>query len=681
MRYLGFMLPAQNLLARETSPYLLQHAHNPVHWRPWGKAALDEARALNKPIMLSIGYAACHWCHVMAHESFEDEATAALMNRLFVNVKIDREERPDIDHIYMSALHALGQQGGWPLTMFITPDGAPFWGGTYFPPEPRWGRPSFAQVLEAVERSWREKPESIAKNTAALTDHLAALSATAPGAPITGADTQRFAAALLQQIDHTNGGIGDAPKFPNAPIFRFFWQEHCRSGNPMAGEVVRKLMVSLCEGGIYDHLGGGFARYSVDAEWHVPHFEKMLYDNAQILELLALVHAEEPSPLFAHAARETVAWLKREMRAGDDGDTDRAFAAAQDADQEGEEGLFYTWTSQEIADALGDDAEAFAHAYDVRPAGNWEGRNVLRRIGPYGDAPAEAALAASREKLFGLRENREKPARDDKVLVDWNGLMIRALARAAIVFDQPDWLDLAQGAWRAVDRLARDTDGRLAHAWRGRVSAAGQLDDYAAFAAAELALFEATGERAYLAAGEQLARDAIARFGDSDGSLFQTAADASDVPGPRPRHARDNATPSGVGMMAEVFARLHHLTGDGAWRDRCEALIRAFSGGGSMLALSPTLLCAADALERAKVAVIAGSAGQGADALLSAALSSPDPTVCVLRTSDGADWPATSPAHARTPVAGQAAAYVCQSMTCGLPVTGAAEVAEALASA
>ena len=673
------MLPAQNLLARETSPYLLQHADNPVHWRPWGRAALEEARALNKPIMLSIGYAACHWCHVMAHESFEDEQTAALMNRLFVNVKIDREERPDIDHIYMSALHALGQQGGWPLTMFITPDGAPFWGGTYFPPEPRWGRPSFAQVLEAVKKSWREKPDSIAKNTTALNEHLAHLSATTPGAAIGSVDIERLASALLGQVDRTFGGIGDAPKFPNAPIYRFFWQAHCSARRPDARDAVRKLLVSLCEGGIYDHLGGGFARYSTDAQWHVPHFEKMLYDNAQILELLALAHAEEPSPLFVRQARETVAWLMREMRAGDEGVSDRAFAAAQDADQEGEEGLFYTWTTQEIASALGAEADAFMQAYDVRPHGNWEGRNVLRRIGPYGDALEEAALARSRETLFALRENREKPARDDKVLVDWNGLMIRALARASIVFGAPDWLAAAESAWRAVDTLARDEGGRLAHAWRGRVSAAGQLDDYAAVASAALALFEATGARAYLDAAVQLAQESRARFGDADGSLFQTADDAADVPGPRPRHARDNATPSGVGMMAEVFARLHHLTGDNAWRAACEKLIRAFSGAGSMLALSPTLLCAADALERARVVVVAGTPEQGSDALLRDALASPDPTVCVLRASDGADWPALSPAHGRTPVAGRAAAYICQSMACGLPVATPTELAAALA--
>ena len=639
-----------------------------MHWRPWGHEALAEAKALDKPILLSIGYAACHWCHVMAHESFENEATAALMNRLFVNVKIDREERPDIDHIYMSALHAMGQQGGWPLTMFIAPDGSPFWGGTYFPPEPRWGRPSFPQVLEAVHAAWRDKSDSISKNTTALGRHLASLSATAPGAPIRADDLESFAGALLNQVDPTYGGIGDAPKFPNAPIFRFLWQEGVRADNADARDAVRHLLAAMCQGGIYDHLGGGFARYSTDAQWHVPHFEKMLYDNAQILELLALAHAARPFGLFAQRARETVGWLLREMLTEPDARGDCAFAAAQDADQEGEEGLFYTWTSGEIRAALGDAALEFAEAYDVREEGNWEGRNVLRRLAQAGHPVEEAALAQSRQVLFDLRENRPKPARDDKVLVDWNGLMIRALARAAAVFDAPQWLEAAQSAFRFVDRAARE-NGRLAHAWRGRVSAIGQLDDYASFALAALALFEATGERDYLDHAQTTARAAQRLFGDADGSLFLTAADAADVPVARPRHARDNATPSGVGMMAEAFARLWHLTGDAGWRDAGEKLIGAFSGAGAALALSPTLLTASDLLERAAVVVVAGEAG--AEELLRAALRSPDPAACVLRTKDGADWPPESPAYGRSPVEGRAAAYVCRAMVCGLPTTDA----------
>ena len=346
------MEAGRNLLGGETSPYLLQHAGNPVHWRPWGAAALAEAKRRDCPILLSIGYAACHWCHVMAHESFENAETARLMNELFVNIKVDREERPDIDHIYMTALHALGQQGGWPLTMFLSPDGQPMLGGTYWPPEPRWGRPSFWQVLESVDASWRTRRDQMEQRGLALTDHLTKLSELSPGPGVTPADLTRIADALLSAVDSVHGGLRGAPKFPNAPIFRFFWNEMFRRDEPAFGEALRAMLEAMNAGGIYDHLGGGYARYSTDAEWLVPHFEKMLYDNAQILELLAQVHSLWPDPTFADRAHETVGWLMREMRVGD------AFAASLDADQDGEEGLFYVWREDEIDAALGERSAA-----------------------------------------------------------------------------------------------------------------------------------------------------------------------------------------------------------------------------------------------------------------------------------------------------------------------------------
>src|SRR5579871_4476166 len=448
----------RNLLAGETSPYLLQHAHNPVHWRPWGEAALAEARRRDCPILLSIGYAACHWCHVMAHESFENEETARLMNELFVNIKVDREERPDIDHIYMTALHALGQQGGWPLTMFLSPDGKPMLGGTYWPPEPRWGRPSFRQVLHSIDTAWRTRRDEMQNRGLVLTDHLAKLSELSAGPGVTPADLTRIGDALLSAVDPDRGGLSGAPKFPNAPIFRFFWNEMFRRRDPAFGEALRAMLEAMNAGGIYDHLGGGYARYSTDAEWLVPHFEKMLYDNAQILELLAQVHSLRPDPTFADRARETVGWLMREMRVGD------AFAASLDADQDGEEGLFYVWSEEEIDAALGEDSARFKAAYDVRHGGNWEGRTVLRRVTPRSSPEDEAELAASRAKLFALREARPKPGRDDKVLADWNGLAIAALARASAVFGEPDWLTAARWTFDFVANVMRGPDGRLLHA-------------------------------------------------------------------------------------------------------------------------------------------------------------------------------------------------------------------------
>ncbi|MGD1037188.1 MAG: thioredoxin domain-containing protein [Roseiarcus sp.] len=652
-----------NRLGGEASPYLIQHAGNPVHWRPWGAEALAEAKRRDCPILLSVGYAACHWCHVMAHESFEDSETAALMNRLFVNVKVDREERPDIDQIYMSALHAMGEQGGWPLTIFLTPGGAPIYGGTYWPPAPRWGRPSFRQVLQAVDDAWRNKREAMLAQGASLVAHLTEIAAPRPGPDLAPEDLTRVGEALLRLIDPINGGVGDAPKFPNAPIFRFLWSEFFRRADGSCRAAVRGLIDALCAGGVYDHLGGGFARYSTDAQWRVPHFEKMLYDNAQILELLALAHAETPMPVYAARAHETFEWLMREMRSDD------AFAASQDADSEGEEGRFYVWSAAEIDSVLGEGAAAFKAAYDVRAGGNWEGRNVLRRVTPPGDAAAEARLGALRARLFAEREKRVRPARDDKILADWNGLAIAALARSSAVFDAPECLDAARAAFAFVTETLREGEGGLVHAWRaGRASAAGMLDDYAAMARAALSLFEATGEPHDLEAATQWAEAAQNRFGDEDGGFYLTARDAQGGLIVRPRPAHDGVTPSGVSLMAEVFARLHLITDEARWREAAERLFRAASGPRQALAQNPLLLAAADLLERGAVVVVQGPLDDpGAVALARAALAAPDPATCVVRI-DRALWPRGAPG-AKPPLGAAPAAMVCRSQRCGLPVT------------
>ena len=478
------MESGRNLLGQETSPYLLQHAGNPVHWRPWSADALAEAKRRDCPILLSIGYAACHWCHVMAHESFENAETARLMNELFVNIKVDREERPDIDHIYMTALHALGQQGGWPLTMFLTPDGKPMIGGTYWPPEPRYGRPSFRQVLQSIAISWRTQRDEMESRGLTLADHLAKLSELNAGPGVSPADLTRVGDALKSAVDPVHGGIGGAPKFPNAPIFRFFWNEMFRRGDPSFGEALRAMLEAMNAGGIYDHLGGGYARYSTDAQWLVPHFEKMLYDNAQILELLALVHSFWPDPTFAERARETVEWLMREMRVGD------AFAASLDADQDGEEGLFYVWDEEEVDSALGDAARRFKAAYDVTRGGNWEDRTVLAphhaaRIAGRGSRSRRLARETLRfaRGAFEARPRRQGAGRLERPDHRRARPRQRNIRRAGMASNCARRVrfhhgEAARAGWPAPARLARGTSRR----------ARALLDDYASMARAALAL-------------------------------------------------------------------------------------------------------------------------------------------------------------------------------------------------
>jgi uncharacterized protein YyaL (SSP411 family) len=690
------MTDSDNRLRHETSPYLLQHADNPVNWRPWGVAALAEAQAEGKPILLSIGYAACHWCHVMAHESFEDPATAAAMNADFVNIKVDREERPDIDALYMAALHALGEQGGWPMTMFLTSDGAPFWGGTYFPPEPRWGRPSFRQVLAGIAGAWREGHELVSKNSNALRRALAAQSLPRPGDPPGPEDLSRAAAALQRLTDPVQGGLRGAPKFPNPPIFRFLWQDAFRTGGREGIDATHLLLRRMSAGGIHDHLGGGFARYATDDVWLVPHFEKMLYDNAQLLELLALAHAEAPDPLYAEVADGIVAWLLRDMRAlvppdsamparfDADATVDTgSFAASEDADSEGVEGKFYVWDAAEVAAILGDSAPLFARAYDVTQAGNWEGHVILRRVTPRGSDAEEAALAAARETLRAVRARRVRPGRDDKVLADWNALMIAALCRAAAVFDRPAWSAVAGHAADFVLARLGSADGRVQHAWRlDRVTAAGLLEDQATLARACLALYETTGDARRLAQTIRLARAAQAHFADGTGGFFSTADDATDVPlgaEARPRAAADGATPSGAGMLAEAFARLFHLTGDASWREAADGVLRAHAGQPDQAAGVPTLLAAADLLEAGASVVVAGPADHPlARALAAVVLASPDPAVTLLRAESPEGIPEGHPAAGKRAGAAGAAAYVCRANVCGRPIEDPAALAREL---
>jgi uncharacterized protein len=665
-----------NRLADATSPYLLQHKDNPVAWQPWDEQALDEARRADKPILLSVGYAACHWCHVMAHESFESPAIAALMNQHFVNIKVDREERPDLDQIYQHALALLGQQGGWPLTMFLTPAGEPFWGGTYFPPEARYGRPGLPEVLETVSRIWREERHRVSSNTEALREALGRLARPAAGAPLPVDFALQTARRIVQAFDTIHGGLAGAPKFPQAPILDFLWRQALESGDRGVRHAVLHTLGRICQGGIYDHLGGGFARYSVDAMWLVPHFEKMLYDNAQLLKLLADAWSDSGEPLFAARARETVAWLEREMR------VEGAFASSLDADSEGEEGKFYVWDAAEIDRVLGDAAPAFRLAYGVTDHGNWEGNTVLNRLHQQGLSPPaeEEALRRSRERLLEARAGRPRPGRDDKVLADWNGLMIQALVRGAAVFDEPRWLDLGRGAFEFVARHMTRGE-RLAHSWReGRTLDLAFLDDYAQMSAAALALFEATAERDLLDQAERWIEILERDFADrEDGGYFQTPAALPNLL-VRSKSAADGPSPSGNGTLVGVLARLHALTGQDRYRAAAEALLTVFAGEArSNPVVHATLLGGSRLLERPlQVVLIGDPADPALAALHRTALAAPAPQAIVLRLPPDAPLPAGHPAAGKGMIDRRATAYVCPGQTCNLPVTEPGELARSL---
>jgi uncharacterized protein len=679
-----------NRLAAATSPYLLQHQHNPVDWREWSPEALDEAKRLGKPILLSVGYAACHWCHVMAHESFEDEATARVMNELFVSIKVDREERPDIDQIYMNALHLLGEQGGWPLTMFLTPAGEPVWGGTYFPKEARYGRAAFTDVLREIARLFREEPDRIGKNRDALMARLSERARPAGKVVVGLAELDRVASGIARAIDTQNGGLRGAPKFPQCALFELLWRAGERAPadeNPTraaAAAFFGRVLLTLehiCEGGIYDHLGGGFARYSVDERWLVPHFEKMLYDNAQLLDLLAVAHARTGHPLFRQRAAETIGWLAREMTT-----PQGAFSASLDADSEGEEGKFYVWSAAEIEQVVGaDDTAFFAAQYDVTPEGNFEGHNILNRLKHLprntehhtAAQQDESRLAMLRGKLLNERGKRIRPGLDDKTLADWNGLMIAALANAGSLLGEPGWIAIAGRAFRFVAAEMSRGD-RLGHSWReGRLLFPGLASDFANMIRAALALHEATSERPYLdqALVWQAALDHHYANPDT-GGYFLTADDAEGLV-VRPSATTDDATPNPNGIAAQNLIRLAAFTGDHAWREKADRLIEGvLAAAGENLIGHASLLNALDLRLRATEIVVTGS-GDRADALAAAALRLPLLTRIVLRAPTADALPAAHPARDKIAAAPQGAAFVCIGERCSLPVTQTEALAEA----
>jgi uncharacterized protein YyaL (SSP411 family) len=677
----------QNRLASATSPYLLQHRNNPVDWWPWGPEALAEAGRSNRPILLSVGYAACHWCHVMAHESFEDAATAALMNELFVSIKVDREERPDIDQIYMSALHHLGQQGGWPLTMFLSPDGTPFWGGTYFPKTSQYGRLAFKDVLRQVARTFHEEPGKVLQNRNALVSKLAERVRSEVPKNLGISELNDVAASIARATDPVNGGLRGAPKFPQCAMLEFLWRAGARTADERLFTTSTLALTRMSQGGIYDHLGGGYARYSVDDRWLVPHFEKMLYDNAQILDLLALDYTRSHNPLYRERALETVGWLRREMVTANGG-----LASSLDADSEGEEGKYYVWSLEQIqralgpanigSDAAGDSAAFFAAKYDVSADGNFEGHNILNRLKASPDTPGERErLVKLRSMLQEERSKRIRPGLDDKMLADWNGLMIAALTHGAMAFAALDWLDVARAAFDFVARSMTQGD-RLGHSWRdGKLLLPGLASDYAAMIRAALALYEVTGEQSYLDIAVRWQRSLDTHYADREhGGYYLTADDAEGLI-IRPHSTIDDAIPNHTGLIAQNLVRLTALTGDARWRNRTDALFAALLPGAAQNVFGHlSLLNALDLYLSGNEIVVVGQGAQ-ADALLATARRLPHATSIVLHAQRPDPLAPTHPVRAKLAAVKGSAAFVCHGQSCSLPVTEPAALAQLATSA
>jgi uncharacterized protein len=679
-----------NRLILETSPYLLQHAHNPVDWYPWGEEAFQKAKSENKPILLSIGYSACHWCHVMERESFENEKIAALMNETFVNIKVDREERPDLDEIYMNAVQILTGRGGWPMTMFLTPEGKPFYGGTYFPPEDRQGMPAFPRILQGVAQAYRERAADVEKSVEQILEALHRMSESQRSdkdfAPdIIGESCEKIGRAY----DPENGGLGQAPKFPNAGVYELFLRHYDHAKSERYLEMVVNTLRKMAQGGIYDHLGGGFHRYSVDARWLVPHFEKMLYDNAQLLRIYAQAYLITEDPLFKSVVEETARYLLREMLHSEGG-----FYSTQDADSEGEEGKFFVWTPDEINRLLGDaDGEVFCRMYDVSEQGNFEEKNILHptltleqasKFFRRDKSAIEALIGRAKEKLFDARETRIKPFRDEKIIAAWNGLALSGLAEAIKISNNPGCAEAANRTVAFIfSKMFRD--GFLLHVYKdNQAKLLGYLDDYAFLAIGLLDLYEALFDRSLLERAVQLTEIMLREFWDERGGGFFYTGESHEPLISRAKPIFDASIPSGNAMATQLLLRLFHLTGNEDYRGRAEKILRSYYDA---MANQPFgfahLLCAMDQyLNPAKEIVIVGMRDDSRTLDLIEGIHQlylPNKTLQLAAPNQPlVNW---SPLlRGKTQVDGQPTAYVCQNFTCSAPVTSRLELKALLQS-
>jgi uncharacterized protein len=644
-----------NRLAQETSPYLLQHRDNPVDWYPWGREALAQARELDRPILLSVGYSACHWCHVMERESFEDAKTAAYMNEHFVNVKVDREERPDVDALYMEAVQAISGHGGWPMTVFCDPDGVPFYGGTYFPPDEGRGMPSFQMVMEAVIDAFENRREELRERAPETRTRLGAIGAIEPAGEAPGAGTLDAAIATLEQaVDTERGGFGGAPKFPPSSALELLLARRVEAP-------VERTLDAMMAGGIYDQVGGGFARYSVDANWLVPHFEKMLYDNAQLARVYLHGWQALGHDRYRRVCEETLDWALREMRGPEGG-----FYSALDADSEGEEGRFYVWTAEELSAVLGAEAETIASYFGVSEAGNFAGRNVLH-LAAGAAATQPSGLAEARQTLYEARSKREWPGLDDKRLTSWNALMLAALGEAGAVLGRDDYLDAARKCAEFVLRDLCDHDGRLLRTFKdGAARLNAYLEDHAFLLDALLTLYEATFEARWFEAAEELADTMIARFGDPERGGFYSTSDDHEELIARRKEIGDHPIPSGNSAAALALLRLEALTGECSYGKQAEGVLRLFAKAAPRQPDAFAHLLRALDFQLAPTKEVA-LVGAGLAELATVIRSRYRPHLVLAGGPDGSEVPPLL--TGRSQVDGKPAAYVCEHFTCQAPVT------------
>lgn len=656
-----------NKLVAETSPYLLQHAHNPVDWHPWGEEAFDQAKSEDKPVLVSIGYSACHWCHVMEHESFEDEAVAAVMNENFINIKVDMEERPDVDQIYMNFVQLTTGRGGWPMNVFLTPDKKPFFGGTYFPPSPRYGMPSWIQILKSIAEAFRERRDELELSANEMVGELRRLSMVEAASG--GLSTEMLDAAFasfLRTFDTVNGGFGGAPKFPQAMSLEFLLRYHQRTGEERALAMVTQTLDKMAHGGIYDQLGGGFHRYSVDAIWLVPHFEKMLYDNAQLIRVYLHAFQVTGRDLYKRIAIETLEYVRREML-----DRSGGFYSTQDADSEGVEGKFFVWTPHEIEDALGSaEAVDFCRYFDVTDDGNFEGKSILNIKDP-GDLEPELSqrLLADRARLFAIRENRIKPARDEKVLTAWNGLMLAAFADAAAVLDDKEYLEIAKLNARFIETEMQH-NGMLLRTWKeGNAKLNGYIEDYANVADGLIVLYQVSGDLKYLKEARRLSDLMITEFWDEENGGFFFTSNDHEVLIVRNKDMYDNATPSGNSVAAEVLLRLAKLLGDERYERFAITVLRLTS---TQLRRHPqgfgrSLSALEFHLGETKEIVVVGEKGNDLEREI---LSRYLPHAVVVISDDPEHHSESIPVlKGRIAENGDATVYVCENFVCQRPVT------------